>query len=181
MNLRYKIKDIPSEGTTCDLTLARELFADALEGLDPDLDQTSGSAHLSLVKSSHEDVYVSGSLKALVTVPCGACLKPASVLINTPIKMVFTVEDEGGADEPTEPEDDSLDEGDVLHHDGETLDLRPMLREQLILNVPMSVRCKDGCKGLCPVCGGDRNAVECGHKVELGDPRLAALKSLKLE
>ncbi len=45
----------------------------------------------------------------------------------------------------------------------------------------MAPRCKEDCKGLCAVCGEDRNLHECGHKLEFGDPRLAALKSLKLE
>jgi uncharacterized protein len=56
-----------------------------------------------------------------------------------------------------------------------------MLRELIILGVPMSPRCQEGCKGLCATCGGDLNEHDCGHRAApTGDPRLAALKDLKL-
>jgi uncharacterized protein len=178
MELRYKIKEIPDEGLVVDQAIPTDLLKDALEGLEPDLSQCSGSIHLTLTRARH-DVVVSGRVSAALSVACGACLKPAALTVRVPIQVVYA---EG--DEEDEDEVEDLDAEDVIHYDGDVIDLRPMLREQLILSLPMSVRCKEGCKGLCTVCGGDRNLTDCGHKVEVTqeeDPRFAALKSLKLE
>jgi uncharacterized protein len=177
MELRYKIKEIPDEGLPVSQAIPADLLKDALEGLEPDLSQCSGSIELNLTKA-RTDVVVSGRVSAALSLACGACLKPAAVMVRVPVQVVY-VEGEEEDEEVT----DDLDADDVLHHDGEVIDLAPMLREQLILSLPMSVRCKEDCKGLCTICGGDRNLKDCGHKVELNqeDPRFAALKSLKLE
>ena len=58
------------------------------------------------------------------------------------------------------------------------IDLQPLLREYLTLEIPISPVCQPDCKGLCPVCGENRNRVACDHADEPGDPRLAVLKSL---
>ena len=52
--------------------------------------------------------------------------------------------------------------------------------EQMLLGLPMDVLCKPDCKGLCMVCGQDRNANDCGHEQKVPDPRWSALKNIKL-
>ena len=59
------------------------------------------------------------------------------------------------------------------------VNLEPVLRETLILSLPMAALCQPECKGLCPVCGGNRNERDCGCDVKVVDPRLAALQDLK--
>jgi uncharacterized protein len=172
--LRYKINNIPSEGKRVTLTLGRDLLADALAGMEADLDATSGSAALELTRTG-ENVLCTGTLEASVTLPCALCLGPTGVRVEVPLRLLFTPEDEELGD------DDAVDELDVGHHDGETLDLAPTLREQLILGVPMTVRCREGCRGLCPVCGQDRNLSDCGHKAPEGESPFAALKHVKLD
>jgi uncharacterized protein len=175
--MRYKIKDIPSEGLLCDQEIPRSLFADALEGTDADLAATTGSIRAELTRDRDENVFARGDLKALVTLPCASCLGPALVKVSAPIKMTFVAD----GDEPA-ASDDPLDDVDVATHDGETVDLAPIVREQIILALPMSPHCRDNCAGLCPTCGQNRNERDCGHKpAALEDPRFAALKNLKLE
>ncbi len=58
------------------------------------------------------------------------------------------------------------------------LDLNPLLREYLLLEVPLQPLCREDCLGLCPVCGNNRNELRCSHPDDLIDPRLAALRSL---
>ena len=61
-------------------------------------------------------------------------------------------------------------------------DLAGLVREQLILALPISPHCRDNCAGLCAICGQNKNERDCGHKPPvLEDPRLAVLKNLKLE
>jgi len=175
--MRYKIKDIPSEGLVCDQEIPRSLFSEALEGMDADLAATTGSIHVDLSKDRDDNVFARGDVKALMTVPCSSCLGPALVKVSAPLKMTFVAD--GG--EPTESED-PLDDVDVSTHDGETVDLGEIVREQLILALPMSPKCRDNCAGLCATCGQNKNERDCGHKPPvLEDPRLAVLKNLKLE
>jgi uncharacterized protein len=109
-------------------------------------------------------------------VPCALCLAPSLVKISAPLKMTFVPG--GGEDESGDP----LDDLEVTGHDGLEIDLGAIVREQIILGVPMSPRCRDNCLGLCSTCGQNKNERDCGHKPPvLGDPRLAALKNLKVE
>lgn len=175
--MRYKIKEIPSEGLTAELELPRALLADALEGMDADLARSQGRVRFELSKDRDDNVYARGRLEATVTVPCASCLGPAEIKVDAPIKMTFVPESEEAAES-----EDPLDDADVAGYDGETIDLAPILREQIILAIPMSPHCRDNCAGLCPTCGQNRNERDCGHKPPaLEDPRFAALKNLKLE
>ena len=180
--MRYKIKDIPSEGLVVDQALSVELLTEALDGMDADLERSAAAVRLDVSKVQ-DDVFVRGSVKATIGVPCSACLKPARAEVDVPVKMIFRL-DEGA---PDVEDDDPLEDTDFGVHDGKWLELAPMIRELLILSVPMSPRCREDCKGLCVVCGQDRNLNDCGHRapeleVEPDNKKnpFAALKGLKL-
>lgn len=175
--MHYKIKDIPSEGLLVEIELPRSLFADALEGVDADLDGATGNIRVELSKLRDDNVFARGDVKALFHVPCALCLMPSLVKISAPLQMTFVAgsEDEAESDDP-------LDDVEVSAHDGVTVDLGAIVREQIILGVPMSPRCRENCAGLCGTCGQNKNERDCGHKPPvLADPRLAVLKSLKVE
>lgn len=67
--------------------------------------------------------------------------------------------------------------GLILPEDG-VIDLEPLVREYMLLSFPINPLCRSDCKGLCLVCGENRNLVVCQHEDDGGDPRLADLKSL---
>ncbi|MCL7928364.1 MAG: DUF177 domain-containing protein [marine benthic group bacterium] len=56
------------------------------------------------------------------------------------------------------------------------LDLLPALREELLLALPDFALCRDGCRGLCPLCGTNRNEDDCDCRIEATDPRWDALR-----
>lgn len=62
---------------------------------------------------------------------------------------------------------------------GDLLDLEPMVRELLLLDAPGAPLCRPDCRGLCPVCGIDRNSDTCTCSTEVSDPRWAALDALR--
>ena len=64
--------------------------------------------------------------------------------------------------------------------DGKTINLATIVREQVLLALPMSVVCKEDCRGLCPICGQDQNQSACDCERHVPDPRFAALKNIKL-
>jgi uncharacterized protein len=79
---------------------------------------------------------------------------------------------EDGAEVPAE-------DLDLFPFDGERVDLEPLFREQFVLAIPYAPLCREDCAGLCPQCGIDRNTGTCTCEKPI-DPRLAALKGLKL-
>ena len=62
---------------------------------------------------------------------------------------------------------------------GEQLDLRPVVRELVLLDAPSTPLCRVDCAGLCPNCGIDRNLETCGCEPPPVDPRWSALDALK--
>jgi len=58
------------------------------------------------------------------------------------------------------------------------INLAPLVREYMILEIPITTLCRVDCKGLCPVCGDNLNETDCNHAREAVDPRLSILRSL---
>ena len=73
----------------------------------------------------------------------------------------------------------SDDESEIGYYEGEGLVLEDVLREQLLLAVPMRVVCREDCKGLCPQCGSNLNTGKCECPPGPSDVRWAGLKELK--
>ena len=75
--------------------------------------------------------------------------------------------------------DEQDDEGIIYHLDGDLLDLEPVLRDAVVLALPMSPLCREDCPGLCAECGVPLADAGPGHRHdEATDPRWAALKQL---
>ena len=170
LQLSIKIKDIAEAGEDLEVPFTRALLQDTLAGMDADLTASRVTAHMNLSRVD-DTISVRGTLAGEVVVPCARCLKEAHVTVDVPLRITIGAEDLG-AEESLE------DEMDYFTHDGERIELEHVLREALILAVPMTAVCREGCKGLCTVCGGDKNERDCDCKVP--DPRLEALKNLKL-
>ena len=106
---------------------------------------------------------------------CMRCLKPVTVPASSDLNLILEV---GGSEAPgRERELESEDLGLVLLEE-EVLDTRPLLMEQIHLNVPMKPLCQEDCAGLCAECGADLNAGPCDCAAA-ADPRWAALAALK--
>lgn len=71
----------------------------------------------------------------------------------------------------------SMTESELLVPEDGYIDLEPLLREYALLEFPISPICKTDCKGLCPVCGENRNQTDCGHRPESDSP-FAVLKEI---
>jgi uncharacterized protein len=62
------------------------------------------------------------------------------------------------------------------------MELEDVLREQVLLALPMQRVCSDVCKGICPACGKNRNETECDCKLESHDDRWSdALRKLEIK
>jgi uncharacterized protein len=62
---------------------------------------------------------------------------------------------------------------------GKVIDIDPLVQEQIVLALPPCPVCREGCKGLCPVCGQDQNEKACGCDRHVPDPRWAGLEKFR--
>ena len=140
----------------------------AVEGLASELvavrDDAPVRAEL-LLESLVDGIVVSGVVEGSWDVRCARCLTPSSGRFRVDVHELFVVR---AADE-----DDDV----YTYHPEDGLDLEQMLRDAIGPQMPFAPLCRPDCKGLCEVCGGDRNLGECpGH--ERADPRFAVLSDL---
>lgn len=156
---------------------------DALGAPEGDPDAGEGVADLDLYADGTH-AFAAGTFKGHLTVACSRCVGPVKLVLDETLRVTFMppgempAEDEGGAkgEEGPEVREEDLD---VFPFDGDKIDLEPLFREQFVLAIPYAPLCKEDCKGLCPQCGIDRNTGTCSCEKPI-DPRLAALKGLKL-
>jgi len=70
---------------------------------------------------------------------------------------------------------------DAVEIVGDQIDLAPIVREYVLLDLPEAPLCKDDCAGICPTCGIDRNVANCECDTALSDPRWSALEGFRLD
>lgn len=124
-------------------------------------------AELRAEESGEGEVRLTGTLHAPLAVTCRRCLDEVAREVEVAIDLRFV------------PDLDTWDEEPGLYRldpHGEELDVAPALREELVLALPDYPVCREGCRGLCPRCGADRNRGECDCEEETGDPRWDALR-----
>ena len=110
------------------------------------------------------------------TLSCNRCLKPIVEPAESDVELMILVERHADAGDEHALHEEDLG---VLYLEDERLDTDPILIEQLQLNIPMKPLCRADCKGLCPVCGADRNAGACACEESRVDPRWSTLAALK--
>lgn len=112
-----------------------------------------------------EGMVVRGTLGTTWVAQCSRCLEAVGGSVEVHV------------DELYEPEPVP---GETYQLDPETLDLEPLVRDALVLELPPAPLCRPDCAGLCASCGANRNEAPCECVDDDTDPRWAALKSLEL-
>jgi uncharacterized protein len=123
------------------------------------------------VRKDRSKVRLAGRLATRLELECGRCLDPFEVPIDTTFDSLFLPATEVGGDEEV-----GSDDLGVSYYKNDVIDLGDVIREQLYLALPMKPLCRDDCRGLCPVCGANRNREACACQTEWEDPRFDALK-----
>lgn len=113
-----------------------------------------------------QGVYARGQLQAYHELECVRCLSPYTETLVAEINDLYSL--------PGEEGDDPL----LRISETGILNLEPLLREKFLISVPIQPLCREDCKGLCSICGANRNEVECNHTVDDIDPRMAVLQTL---
>lgn len=122
-----------------------------------------------------EGILVRGRMRTRLELECRRCLTPVEQVVDIDVDLLY---------EPLADESEEVElSGEVypLPPRGDQIDLRPALREQLLLQVPDYVVCEEGCRGLCPKCGTDLNRATCSCVPEADPSPWDALTKLKFD
>jgi uncharacterized protein len=113
-----------------------------------------------------EGIVVRGTITAPWDASCSRCLAPVGGPLAVQVAELYERR-------PLEGETYLLSEDDIV-------DLEPLIRDALLLELPAVPLCRPDCQGLCPSCGVDHNQVSCDCTHAEPDPRWEALRSLDL-
>jgi len=141
---------------------------------------TKGAAQL--VEEHHgkhkiiKDIRLTGQLAASFELLCARCLEPVEQKVDHKFELLYRPQ---GSDAGREEVSVTDAEAEIGYYQGEGLDLQDVVREQVLLALPLKVICREDCKGLCAHCGKNLNAGACSCAEPVEDPRWAALKEIR--
>jgi uncharacterized protein len=175
--LQINLKTIPETGLEVAIDLGPEWFARWREE-DSDLEfadaRITGLVHLS---KHGQDILVRGNLSGPMELACSRCLEPFTGPAAIDFDLLLMP---GPPTAHAEDEELSLTDLDLDYYIGEIVDLESLLREQIILMLPLKPLCDETCKGLCPQCGANLNLETCLCQTEDVNSPFALLAKLKI-
>ncbi len=175
---QLSIGRIPAAGLDLVLHLDEAWF-DRWRTQDPGLEISLPSAVSASVRVERHgrDILLRGRLSGTLTLTCSRCLAPFSAPAEAAFDLLLAP---GPAPvRPAGEEELSAEELDMDFYTGDTLDLEPLLKEQVILLLPVKPLCAEDCQGLCPRCGVNRNTEPCTCGEGRSASPLAPLTKLK--
>jgi uncharacterized protein len=176
-SLQIATNAIPETGRQISLDLGPEWFARWRQD-DPGLElaaaHLTGAVHL---EKHGWDILIRGTLTGKLELNCSRCLEAFSAPVQTDFDLLLVP-----GPPPVSQEDEELSPGDLDldFYAGEVVDLESLIREQIILMMPLKPLCAETCLGLCPWCGANLERQPCQCKAQKSDSPLAALAKLKV-
>jgi uncharacterized protein len=132
------------------------------EAIDAGHERLVGDIHVDLrLEALNDGIKVTGTVSAGWATDCRLCLADVSGTAEGDVDELFQIE-------PLDPEAYVIGEGQ--------LDLGPLVRETVLLELGRERQCRPDCAGLCPVCGVDRNVTQCSCDTTVHDDRWSALE-----
>jgi uncharacterized protein len=128
-------------------------------------------------KNIVQDIRVVGGFSTRVEMPCARCLEPVATDLKQDFDLLYRpLSSRKG---PKDEVEINEAEAEIGYYQGDGISLEDVLKEQVILALPLKSLCKEDCQGLCAGCGKNLNngKCECGEKP--ADPRWEALAGLK--
>jgi len=121
-------------------------------------------------------IRVTGDLHTKIEMVCARCLEPVIEEVHRDFDLFYQPLLKGTPNDVERLKDDDTEIG---FFQGEGLFLADVLKEQVLLSLPMKVICQSDCRGLCPHCGANLNQEQCRCERHSSHPRLAPLARLK--
>ncbi len=124
-----------------------------------------------------DDIRVVGSLHTNLEILCARCLDPVPYAVERQFDLLYRP---AGSDIGENKEVEMQDkDAAISYYEDDGVELAEVLREQILLDVPLKTVCREECKGMCAHCGRNLNTGQCECAQAASDPRWEALKSLK--
>jgi uncharacterized protein len=176
--LQINVARLKDEGLDLDLNLGEDWFT-RWQGEDPDLEFSAPgdiAVRVHLERHGH-DILLRGHLEGTLNLNCSRCLVSFGYPVAADFDLLLAPAPDRAA-----PADEELTKADLDRdfYTGETVNLESILREQVLLTLPLKPLCAEACKGLCPRCGADLNQETCQCPAEESTSPLAILKNIKL-
>lgn len=175
-----KVKDLELRKLEFD-----ESFPPGVIELGPELTQTgplktAGRAELVRehrgARKTVDDIRLVGRFATDIEVRCARCLDPVANAVSESFDLIYRPQ---GVDTVGEEASISSAETEIGYYQGEGLLLEDVLKEQVLLALPVKQVCMAGCKGLCPHCGVNLNTGSCNCAVSVPDVRWSALEDIR--
>lgn len=112
---------------------------------------------------------VEGSVKLTFQTECDRCLTEVPAILDLQFDRVVTSPD-------VTTDEDADEHPDYM--EGYQLNVETFVYNEILINWPVKILCKEDCKGVCPKCGQNLNMRECGCDTFVPDPRMAVLKDI---
>ena len=125
---------------------------------------------LKLSNIGQSKTLVQGRTKLVFVFSCDRCLRDVDYTFDLSFDSIVVSPDYIG--------DDIEDEDSLELMEGYHLNVDELINNELLLNWPMKILCKEDCKGICKVCGKNLNDGVCGCDDFVPDPRMAVIKDL---
>jgi uncharacterized protein len=159
------------------LTRLDRTFGPAEVAQDGDSYQIAAPVEVGLDVHKDKDAFrLVGHVRTTLELPCSRCLEPFALPVDSAFVLRYLPASAMSDEDEREIADDDLE---TSYYRDDQIDLNELLREQFYLALPMKPLCREECRGLCPVCGVNRNVTDCDCSPEWSDPRLDALRALK--
>jgi uncharacterized protein len=178
--MEFKVSELEREPVDFDLELAADAVGYGDEAEQVGKLSTSGRAE---VLHEHRgpkeivaDIRLRGRFSGRFQVPCARCVEPVEVPLAADFDVLFRPT---GADAGASERSISAPETEIGYYLKDSLLLEDVLREQVLLSLPVRTLCKPDCKGLCQRCGANRNSQTCTCEEGPNDPRWEALSGLR--
>ena len=153
--------------------------------LGPDIRQKSplaAAGQVELIRENRgarevvEDIRLVGKFSTKVEVRCARCLEPVAADVGEAFDLLYRPL---GVDAKGDEASISRAETEIGYYQGEGLLLEDVLKEQILLALPVKQVCSAECKGLCPQCGVNLNLESCDCVSTMRDPRWSALEEIR--
>ncbi len=176
--MKIRVEDIPREGKRLVFKWGNDSFKGFTTIHDPYDMKVIDYLHVDIFLTREKNhIRVAGQINGKFEVQCHRCLEDFHYPVNINVETFLYKQSDisPGAEEEIELDREDLDQE---FFDGVEIDVDLIVAEEIFLSLPQVMLCSENCKGLCPLCGTNRNINECNCSLMANSP-FAALLNMK--
>lgn len=180
--MKIDVQRIPSQGMVLRYEKSASVFSTLKVLIDQHTCEFIAPVTIDLdIRLERDMVRVKGGVATMLRLTCSRCLASFESPLTNRFNLRFSHEIPQDVQVPGATDVEwTADQIGLIFYEGDEIDLKDAMAEQVILALPYKPLCNEACKGLCPRCGVDLNSARCQCPIESGTSPFAVLKNLKL-